>query len=175
VEGKINGVIIQKGKIEKSEKGFSVNYYPINGEDIEVIDEKGVQLVQGSASVVFKLTDEEVLPNDAEVLEAAIIEFPGQSSLGVRIGREGELTVKSISKGRVEIRTFPIQSAQIYCGMTITNGGNREINTDNLLGTLQKENDEARLIPTLEVITTKGVVTVHIDEIVEFKEKVKEL
>ena len=128
VEGKISGVIIQKGKIEKSEKGFSVNYYPINGENIEVIDEKGVQLVQGTASVAIKLRDKEMLPTDVEVLEAAIREFPGipeQRPIGLRIDREGELTVTSISKGIFELSTFFSQSAQSTIAITIKNGGNR--------------------------------------------------
>jgi len=172
VEGEIGGVIIQKGDVSKSDDGFTVKYFPINGKEIVAIDEIGIHLAPGSASVVFIVDDKESLPPDIDVLKAALRRSMGprgmEDPLGIDIVRDELLEVIPIRGGNVSMGSFWV-SEKNYFWIT-KEGENRSANKDAILGTVQINNKEISLIPSLNISTAQGDVAVNVDDIVEYRQ-----
>lgn len=172
VEGEISGVIVQK-ELKKTNEGHSARYYPINGADIEAIDEGGVHLIKGSPSVMYEVGPTDKLPSDIEVLQLAMSEGPmREDPLGVRTDRATGVTVKAIRENEVDIKSFFSKSLNAYSGFTIKHAGERSISRGALLSTARMEKAEmVSLNPALQIKTDKGVVTVPLGEIIGFKKE----
>lgn len=147
IEGKIRGMIVQKGeiKLEKSEEGtiHIVTYDMSNGDDIEAIDEAGVH-----RSHIWQITVSAVggLPGDLDVFK------PGEKT-GVGADR---VTAKGL-----KYNVFVFDFAP------------RVPSTEKLLGEFRSENGKDVVIPALHVTTTNGFVDIPVADVVSFKSGAK--
>ncbi len=147
VKGQIRGMIVQKGEVELKtlDEGTQhiAHYHMSNGEDIEAIDEEGVQrshvwLVQASAIGG--------LPDDLEVFK------PGEST--------GALVERKSAKG-------------LKYTVIVIDFKPRVASKEKLLGEVRTEHGKDVIVPALHVTTKEGVVEIPVTDIVAFKSEPK--
>ena len=152
VEGQINGLVVLKEWLRKSEKGaketFTVEYTLIDGKGIEAIDSEGVHLGSDSSLDLISCTQESRPPDDLEALAKGM----------------------SLASGTMKFDVFSKGSTLFH---TDVKTGNRSVKTGELLGEFRLKEPPEKLIPAIEITTAKGVVKVPVKEIVAFKKKVE--
>lgn len=141
VDGQIRGTILLK------ERGAAVFYCAIDGKDVLGIDQDGVHAVAGKALSVLGLE----VKNPAEVLEA--IQW-----LRDRRIRSKSLLLKDLPSGGQALGSYT--GFEKPCPQK-----NQE-----LLGEFRvdKKKRKIEVIPAVEVDTANGVVTIPVNEVVEF-------
>ena len=149
IEGTISGLIIQKGKVEKSTENskieFTVSYYLTNGNEIESINEEGVTRVSDKV-VSAVVTEKGVPPNDNVALKG-IVDMPSEAMFGsTKTGG----TIILIAGRSKELRGT---------------------NAETLLGEFRSVTGGGKLIPAIKIMTANGTITIPIKEIVAFKKK----
>lgn len=154
IVGEIMGAIALKENRQErdgSKTEYIAGYYSANGRDIEMIGESGVLMDEGSSVVLLTASRKDHLPDDSEVFQAAMEEI--------------------MSGGRIDFPTFrslPGGLNLIIAGMKL---GKRGLTNVKLLGEVQKEQSKWQITPAIRIKTEKGVVTVSVNDVVEFKEK----
>jgi len=152
VEGQINGLIVLKEWLRKSETGaketFTIEYTLIDGKGIEAIDSEGVHLGSNSTLDFISCSQENRPPDDLEALQKGM----------------------SLASGAMKFDVFSKGSTLFH---TDVKTGNRSVKTGELLGEFRMKDPPEKLIPAIEITTEKGVVKVPVKEIVAFKKKVE--
>ncbi len=146
IKGQINGIVVQgkSGPVSAGSKtGYGALYYAGKGADIEAIDEEGVHYKSGAKVGYVNIGQKEPI-NDSEAASVAV---------------EDSFTAM-----------FDYSSKN---GMASVNFGSSFGVTSKLpvLGEYRKDGDRktGKIIPTLEVATAKGTISIPIEEIVTFK------
>jgi len=146
VKGQINGIVVQgkSGPVSAGSKtGYGALYYAGKGADIEAIDEEGVHYKSG-AKVGYVNIGQKGPINDAEAARVAV-----EDSFTAMFDYSGNNGMASVNFGS----SFGVTSKL------------------PVLGEYRKDGDgkTGKIIPTLEVVTAKGTVSIPIEEIVAFK------
>lgn len=147
IDGTIKGLVVQKGKHATEN---TVIYSVMKGEYVESIDERGVNLKPGS-SFLYVVTRQKEIANydesEAEIVGVLIGFFEGMredSGLVARIGVGGGVVGSYVEA--------------------------KELNAkDVLLGTHGVEQKKHKIIPSVEIVTTAGSVSIPVADIVAFK------
>jgi len=147
VVGTIKGLIVTKGNDATTN---SVTYSVVKGGDIESIDENGVHLRAGSKSL-YLLTRQKELANygevETEIVGVLISFFNGtaeDSPMVARIGVGGGVAGKYVDAKELTAKDF-------------------------VLGTHKSEQGKDAIVPSLEIVTANGSVTIPVSEFVAFK------
>jgi hypothetical protein len=149
VEGKITGLLVQKGKVKietdkDGAKSYSATYVLTNGERIEAIDEKGVH---SSWIMSLTATEEGQPPTDLEVVK------PGEKT-GPFFPRKG---------GKLFVTAFDFRP--------------RVPINESLLGSIRRrstvsgEQEAYSIVPEFEIVTKDGPVTIAVKDVIDFEEK----
>ncbi len=173
VHGDIQGKVVLKSKqtqVTKEGKDYRVFFYSLHeGETVQVIDAKGIQLQTGKvclAMVEWELASKGQPPPDLDVIATC-----EESSPSVKFAYIGEalavrLFVKMEKPGTV---------ADFYDGVhsLFKEGTTAAINAQpvlgKILGELRTGEGNSRLIPALELKTQQGPSTVPLAQIVPFE------
>lgn len=161
VQGSINGTIVLAAEEQSVTKGEKVSYLQVHilekGGDVLSLDEDGAQLAPGSEIVIVSLSS--LVSRKAESL----------SDLGTRL-----ITAEMLSILASGPRTLVPKANDPDKGqweMTVLKGVQekkaKQQTAWKLLGELRSE----KIIPSLEVVTAGGTVTIPVDDIVTFKSK----
>ena len=150
IKGEIKGTVVQgeSGPVSTgSRTGYGALYYTPKGEQIEAIDEEGVHYRVSGRRVRFVNIGQKDKINDSE-------------AAGVAVAMDGEGSSNpvfdySISHGM----------AAVLCDVLEVTSPTRL----KILGEYRKDGKLGKIIPALEVATAKGMVSIPIEEIVEFK------
>ena len=151
IEGKINGLVVQKGM---NTTANAVSYSLIKGGYIESIDESGLSLRAGS-KFLYALTRQKEIPiysgEEAEIIGFVSGIFGGMdenSGIYGNIGVGGGVAAKYLDRKEVNAR-------------------------DILVGTwhAQDRAEKVHIIPSLEVVTASGTTTIPVNEIVGLKNR----
>ena len=169
VEGVIKGVIVQR-ETSKTNEGYFAKYYPLNGKDIDAVDEDGLHLTKGSPSIVYEVGPEKKLPADVEILQMAMTDINGDYPIGVRVNPDTGVTVIHVGGGEFDVKSFFANSINDYTVFKIKRGPDRAISPGQLLSTVRMEKGKMTGInPVLEVNTSQGAVVIPLNQIVDFK------
>lgn len=152
VEGEIKGTIVLKSIGQSRSKEdpkvtvYSVQYALISGNEIDVIDEKGVHKTSNRFAF-FSVSQENTPPDDNEVIEIGVNMPSGPFSFGYT------------KKGGTVVRLG---------GTKYESGGT---NTNTLLGEIRKnpKTGKTEIVPAIEIVTSSGTVKIPVTEIVDFK------
>jgi len=155
VEGKINGLVVQKSEVKKvTENGttkYTVNYDLTNGADIKSIGEEGV--VRKGNGFLFLTASQETPIDDVDALEAGLEATPQKGLLFGWGAMKGGGGVSRVG-GRMEMA--------------------RDSSAYPVIGEFRTEGGRPQLLPFLVVKTAKGEVQVPVAEIIDFHRKAGE-
>ena len=147
VSGEIKGTLVFKSLIrtDVGGGGYGLIYYTLAGNEVDSITEEGVRWKEGKSAFRHMLVQKKEPPNDVEVLTALKDkEFPPMGYM-VEYGAsnwQGQ-------PGVPDVNPIPVR----------------------LLGELRYEEGKAKIIPSLDVETPKGIVKVPVEDIVAVVEK----
>ena len=175
VEGKLNGLLIQKSAVIQSlsTKRHLVAYLLINGKDVDAIDENGIHIGEGVKTLILAAAAkrQDQLPSDLDILEGLskhkiffrIVQIPQTDKMLLTedpdFGAGSGFPIE-LKKGREAVSFYGLDSAK-----------NREFGspTLTLLGEVRVREKVVQISPFLEIETNDRVVTLPIEEIVDFK------
>lgn len=154
IEGKIRGLIAQKSAEEKTKEGKTIyygKYLLTDGANIATIDEQGVQATVPLA--YFSAAGDSAL-DDAEVINSAMKDFTGNDLV---FGLSGKVSLLASGSG---------------LGILFKDRDSfKEMPSWQLIGEVRKEEGKYRVVAAVEIDTDKGLTTIPLSEIVDFKSK----
>ena len=158
VAGEIKGLVIQGGVVQKEirkQVHYGGVYYRVQGNDIEAIDAKGVHYrPEGEVRYVVIIQKEPI--NELAAVEVAV-------ALG-----DNEYVNNVVEYlGHME---HPAAVSMTPMKLDKPNPSNHA----KVLGQYRREDGKGKLIPVLEVTTPDGLVTIPVEDVVDFEEKAGE-
>jgi len=143
--GEIKGLIVQGQTGDVSEgslSGHGALYFVVEGKDIEAIDEEGIHYKRAR----YILVGQKGTPDPIEILET-YVKFTN-----------GDMMASLTYSGRHDGASVQVDSIETTAPVRL-----------KLLGEFRMEDSKRKLIPALEINTGKGVVSIPVEEIVEFR------
>jgi hypothetical protein len=147
VEGKIKGIVVNRAKVANADGLYSVIYYFNEGKYITRITERGTTIVKGG-SMLRIITDRGVSPADESAVPGlALRMYKGSSRAGSETLPNKVHMIAFFSDEETLTTEFPV------------------------VGELRMEQEQAVIIPAIEILTSKGLVRLPASEIVKIKTK----
>jgi len=192
IEGEIQGFLVQADVVPRKKgdkiKSYAALYFKVAGADIGAIDEAGVSLGKGKQAR-YLLVEQKDKPNDLEVLEVLQGDSLDTANIDAMIGYtdkhhaslESSIYDPAKASGQIVIASNPVRGDLILAndgtgrrtriasnpyakGIVITGDFARF----KVLGTYRMEAGKVMVVPTIEIVTEKGTLSIAIEEIVEF-------